>query len=370
MSTEIPKIVDGKLQTGALVYKNWKTPLKWQTVGLPLSKNATPEQIVTPNQLLVAIKAAGINPVDILLQKLTPRWIKGSNDKIMGSDFAGVVVKSGSATSFKPGDKIYGNIVDPVGLRGTYSQYALFDVKDAAFCIKIPQGMSFDQAAALPVVTATAFQALKVHKKPLKGANVLILGGGTSVGSNSIQIARNFFDVKNIVATCSSGSFARVGKYGTDTLIDYKKGKTSELNEILETIKTHGKFDIVIDCVRDPVLYSHLEDTLKPASEGGAYVQINGSKSLNYHHVTYLDVLPQWFFFAETIKEKLGFSKFYFYSLLMGKDPEFGPMVEKLWSKKQLEILIDSTYNMKTDFQSGLDKVANCAAKGKVILEL
>ncbi|QPG77185.1 hypothetical protein FOA43_004592 [Brettanomyces nanus] len=335
-TASLPKVVDGKIQSLAITYTTGKSPLKVQTIEFPV---ASADKLVKPTDVLVKTKASTINPVDCILRSLAPSWYKGSVVKVLGGDFSGVVVDAGSESGSKVGDRVYEN-------------------------------MSFNQAASLPVVGGTGYQILKSHDvDSLKGSHVLILGGGTSVGNYSIQFAKHYFGAKTIVATCSSRSFERVRKFGADTLVDYTKGKTHELNGILESVKTNGKFDIVVDCVRDPIIYGSLDTVLKYSKEGGVYAQVSGSKKMNYKGVSILDLIPQWFFFFETLKEKLGLSNFKFVGFMEGSDPKFTSAVEQLWKKSKLIVDIDSTHDWKTDYEAAFDKVALCKAKGKVILE-
>ena len=369
-SLQIPPVVDGAIKTEALTYYTFKDPLKVATMDLKLDPAAAKSgEIVTPKQLLIETKAASINPVDLCLKGLSSRFYKASVQKVMGGDFAGLVLKAGSETGFKAGDRVYGDIIKPFSSTGSFSKYLLFDPKDALFCNKIPEGMTYEQASSLCIASGTAFEALRTHKGSLKGANVLVLGGGTSLGSHAIQFAKHYFGAKHVAATCSSRSSERVKQFGPDKLIDYRKGKTSEINEILESVKEYGKFDIVVDSVRDPVLYGYLDSTLKTKEEGGIFTQIQGSKSVNYTNIAISDLLPQWQYIVESVKELVGLSKFQFYSLLETPDEEYGPAVEKLWKEKKFLVTLDSVHDFKTDYETAIQKVASASAQGKVVLK-
>ncbi|VEU24292.1 DEKNAAC105494 [Brettanomyces naardenensis] len=360
----LPKIVDGKIQSRAVTFTNWNFPVELRTVELA---TASAEDIVKPNEILVKTAAASINPADCVIKSLTPPWFFGSTVKTMGGDFSGVVLKAGSKTVYKPGDRVHGDMISPTAIAGSLSEYLLFDPEKIVFCGKIPEGMSFIQAAATPLAGGASYEALKAHEGPLQGAHLLVLGAGTSVGSYAIQFAKSFFGVKTVTGTCSPRSFERVRALGADNVVDYTKRGSHELEGILEDVKENGKYDIVIDCVRDPILYGNLDLVLKPKAEKGVFVQVMGSKSLDYKNVSIVDILPPRDFFIEQTKEVLHLSKFRFASLMEYPDKTYLPALHQLWARNQLHIDIDSIHKIE-DFQVAYDKVASCGAQGKVIL--
>ncbi|VEU19802.1 DEKNAAC100214 [Brettanomyces naardenensis] len=361
----LPKVVDGKIKSETIAFGDSKSPYALVTVDLPVVSS---EELVKPTQLLVKTQAASINPIDILAEAFTPSWGRRSSPKVMGADFAGVVLQAGSSTGYKAGDKVYGCLFDPFDSNGSFSEYLRFEPEKATFFDKIPKGMSFVQAAALPMVAGTGLQAIEAHGS-LKDGNVLILGAGTSVGYFAGQFAKYYYSAKFVAGTCSSKSSERVLKAGFDKTVDYGKGKVSEINDILEIVKENGKFDLVLDCVRDPVLYGYLDSVLKPKSEGGLFAQINGSKSMNYSKVGLSDLLPQWSYVVEFIKSKLGFSKFDIRTIFVKQDKTFGSKVDKLWTGNKFQIGIDSVHDFKTDYEEAINKVASGKVRGKVVLQ-
>ncbi|GAA0584211.1 NADP-dependent oxidoreductase [Streptomyces crystallinus] len=139
-----------------------------------------------PGQLLVAVRAAGVNPVDWKLRQGLRR--PGSPEPelpaVFGSEVAGVVAELGpGVTGFAVGDAVFGN---PVG--GGYAEYALLPVTVAA---RIPRGLAFTDAATLPVAGATAYDALRQLDLPA-GAALLVTGAGGGVGVAAAQLARAF----------------------------------------------------------------------------------------------------------------------------------------------------------------------------------
>ncbi|MFF4486573.1 NADP-dependent oxidoreductase [Streptomyces sp. NPDC001544] len=140
-----------------------------------------------PGQLLVAVRAAGVNPVDWKL-RTGYRRPGESGDRVFpavfGNEVSGIVEATGEGVSgFAAGDEVFGNTV-----AGGYAEYALLPVEVTAHK---PAGLSFADAAALPVAAATAYDGVRQLGLPA-GATLLITGAGGGVGAAAVQIARAF----------------------------------------------------------------------------------------------------------------------------------------------------------------------------------
>ncbi|MEU8793707.1 NADP-dependent oxidoreductase [Streptomyces sp. NPDC048643] len=138
-----------------------------------------------PGEVLVAVRAAGVNPVD--WKQRTGHRRPGGEPRplpaVFGNEVAGVVVETGAGvTGFAVGDEVFGNPVD-----GGYAEYALLPV---AVTARKPAGLSFTDAAALPVAAATAYDGIRQLGLPA-GATLLITGAGGGVGVAAVQIARD-----------------------------------------------------------------------------------------------------------------------------------------------------------------------------------
>ncbi|GHF56723.1 NADP-dependent oxidoreductase [Streptomyces thermodiastaticus] len=139
-----------------------------------------------PGQILIAVRAAGVNPVDWKLREgfRRPGDAPRVHPVVFGSEAAGVVEETGEAvTGFAVGDEVFGNTVT-----GGYAQYALLRADVTAHK---PAEVSFTDAATLPVAAATAYDGLRGLDLPA-GATVLITGAGGGVGTAAVQIARAF----------------------------------------------------------------------------------------------------------------------------------------------------------------------------------
>ncbi|MFG3145018.1 NADP-dependent oxidoreductase [Streptomyces sp. NPDC048243] len=138
-----------------------------------------------PGEVLVAVRAAGVNPVD--WKQRTGHRRPGGEPRplpaVFGNEVAGVVEETGAGvTGFAVGDEVFGNPVD-----GGYAEYALLPV---AVTARKPAGLSFTDAAALPVAAATAYDGIRQLGLP-EGATLLITGAGGGVGVAAVQIARD-----------------------------------------------------------------------------------------------------------------------------------------------------------------------------------
>lgn len=359
---ELP-IKNNKLTVKAVTYKNYKTPLSVNEVTIPV----TPGTIVKPSEILVQVKATSLNPVDCVLKGLNSGYFTCGN-RIIGGDFSGVVVKAGSKTAYKEGDRIYGDILTIRG-RGSASEYILFKPATATVCEFIPEGMTFEEAASLPIASATSFQCLDYYKSSLEGSNVLILGSGTSVGTYAVEFARHYFKASKIVTTCSPHSSERTIKCGADLTIDYTKGNTPKINEILEFVKLNGKFDIIVDTVRDESVIDYFEEILKPAKEFGVYTQVEGSYTIDYTDIKLTQLLPSWKLFSNSLKYKLGLSKFEIFSILLENNKDYGKAVKQLFENGKFIFSIDSIKDAYTQAEDAYQRVASGKSKGKVVLK-
>ena len=170
------------------------------------------------DEILVRVITAGVNPVDGLIR--SGKWAKFFNitlPLVPGYDIAGVVDKTGGKIDkFKKGDAVYAYI----GLKkaGGYAEYALVTEKEAA---PKPKSAGFVEAAAVPVVALTAWQALVDTAKLGPGQSVLIHGGSGGVGSFAIQFAK--LRGAKVFATASTRNQDLLKELGADVAIDYTK---------------------------------------------------------------------------------------------------------------------------------------------------
>lgn len=176
-----------------------------------------PEPPIKPGTLKVSIKAVSVNPVDWKIKQGVLKIVKGSNfPMVIGADFAGVVEKvAPGVEEFSAGDRVYGAISAFSKKPGAMSELAIVDLKYAR---KMPDFLSFEQAASLPIAALTALNGLRRIKLG-EGSRLLINGATGGVGHFGVQMARA--KGAHITATCSSGNASLAKELGADEVYTY-----------------------------------------------------------------------------------------------------------------------------------------------------
>jgi NADPH:quinone reductase-like Zn-dependent oxidoreductase len=183
------------------------------------------------DQILVRVIAAGVNPVDGMIRSgMFAKYEKAAFPMIPGADIAGVVENAGSKiTKFRMGDPVYAYI--SLKNSGGYAEYAVATEGEA--CPK-PRSLSYVEAAAVPVVALTAWQALIDTAKLGTGQTVLIHGGSGGVGSFAIQIAKE--RGAKVIATASTPNQDLLRQLGADVAIDYTKTKFEDVAKDVDVV--------------------------------------------------------------------------------------------------------------------------------------
>jgi NADPH:quinone reductase-like Zn-dependent oxidoreductase len=204
-----------------------------------------------PDEIVVQVHAAGLNPVDYTIPKGTFKPIlRFELPATLGSDLAGVVVEVGSCvTRFKPGDVVFASIFD-LGT-GALAEHAVVPENLAA---PKPSNLDFVQAASIPMVGLTSWQALKERAKLQPGQKVFIPAGSGGIGTFAIQLAKHLG--AKVGTTTSTGNVELVKSLGADEVIDYKK---QEFEKVLRN------YDVVLGTVRGDAIGKSLR-ILKPKS--------------------------------------------------------------------------------------------------------
>ena len=215
----------------AIVYCDYGSPdvLKLEDVEKPVPND---------NQLLVRVRAASVNPLDLTIRgPWLVRPILGMRkpkDTRLGVDYAGTVEavgkNSAAAGQFKPGDEVFG------GRNGALAEYVCV-LADRAVVLK-PANMTFEQAASVPVAAITALQGLRDKGKIQPGQKVLINGASGGVGTFAVQIAKSFGT--EVTGVCSTRNVDLVRTIGADHVIDYTKEDFTKGNQ---------RYDLIFDLV-------------------------------------------------------------------------------------------------------------------------
>jgi NADPH:quinone reductase-like Zn-dependent oxidoreductase len=200
-----------------------------------------PKPVPANDEVLVKVRAAGLNPLDWHYMRGTPyimRMDSGTGapkDTRFGVDFAGVVEAVGSQVKkFKPGDEVFG------AKNGALAEFV--SVRESRGIALKPSNISFEQAAAVPIAAITALQGLrdKAHVQP--GQAVLINGASGGVGTFAVQIAKSYGAV--VTGVCSTRNLDMVRALGADQVIDYTQedftAGDKQYDVIVDNVGNHG----------------------------------------------------------------------------------------------------------------------------------
>jgi len=217
-----------------------------------------PEPVLRDDDVLVEIRAAGLNPLDSKIRDGAFKPVLPYRPPfILGHDMAGIVVRVGSKVRrFKPGDEVYARPRD--GRVGTFAE--AISVNEADLALK-PKNLTMAEAAAVPLVGLTAWQALVERAGLRKGQKVLIHAGSGGVGTFAIQLAKHLG--ATVATTTSTANVELVKSLGADVVIDYKK---QAFDKVL------SGYDVVLNSLDGDTLQKSLS-VLKP---GGKLISISG----------------------------------------------------------------------------------------------
>jgi NADPH:quinone reductase-like Zn-dependent oxidoreductase len=209
---------------------------------------------IRPDQLLIKVFASSINPVDWKHRTGYHKYVLGAPFPIiLGYDVCGEVVEAGSSiTKFKVGDIVFGDLDNKYG--GGLAEYAVGHEK--CFALK-PSNITNEQAAALPLVSLTALQALRDKAGLKKGDTILINGASGGVGHISVQIAKIMGG--RVIAVAGGRNQSFIESLYPDTFIDYTKQNVLSFEE---------KFDVFLDTIGN---YSFLK-TKHLLKDNGIYI--------------------------------------------------------------------------------------------------
>ncbi len=215
-----------------------------------------------PGEMLIAIKAAGVNPLDWHYMRGSPYFMRlmsgmgAPAETRFGVDFAGIVEAVGAnVTKYQPGDAVFG------GRTGAFGEYVVV-AEDWALG-RIPDNVSFEQAAATPIAGVTALQALRDTGKLQAGEKVLVNGSSGGVGTYAVQIAKAMG--AEVYGVNSTRNVEMVLGLGADHVFDYKKENYTE---------SGMKFDLIIDMIGN----HGPADNRRVMTDDGILVMVGGRK--------------------------------------------------------------------------------------------
>jgi NADPH:quinone reductase-like Zn-dependent oxidoreductase len=226
-----------------------------------------PEPLPGAHDVLIEVHAASVNVLDSKIRSGEFKLILPySFPLVLGNDCAGVVIEVGAAVKgFKPGDEVYARV--PEQRIGTFAERIA--VEQNAVALK-PANLSMEQAAGIPLVALTAWQALVDIARLQKGQKVLIHAGSGGVGTIAIQLAKHLGAV--VATTTSTANVEWVKALGADVVIDYKQQHfEQELRD----------YDVVLNSLGTDVL----ENSLKVLRPGGQLISISGPPTAEFAKV-------------------------------------------------------------------------------------
>ena len=206
---------------------------------IEIDQNTPAPNDPTDGKVLVKVKAAGVNPTDWkisagYMQQIMPLEFPAT----LGWDFSGIVEKAGAGVSdIKQGEEVYGQSSVVIGGSGSFAEMALGNADNIA---RKPITLSHEEAAGLPTVGVTAWQALVDIIGLSKGQKILIHGGAGGVGSIAIQLAK--YIGAYVATTVSEKGKQFVNDLGADEIIDYK-------TQTFEDVLTSHDYNAVLDTV-------------------------------------------------------------------------------------------------------------------------
>ncbi|MFI8946266.1 NADP-dependent oxidoreductase [Streptomyces sp. NPDC053750] len=216
-----------------------------------------------PNEVLVRVRAAGVNPTD--WKHRENGGFLGAPPFVLGWDVSGVVEAVGiGVAAFRPGDEVFGMLSYPFG-HGSHAEYVTAPAR--AFTHK-PAGIDHVQAGALPLVSLTAWQALVERADVRQGQRVLIHAAAGGVGHVAVQIAKA--RGAYVIGTASAGKHAFLRSLGADETVDYRE---TDFTEVVKDV------DVVLDTIGGDTSLRSLR-VLRP---GGVVVSILPVGSGEFH---------------------------------------------------------------------------------------
>lgn len=307
-----------------------------------------------PKQVLVQVRAAGLNPVDFKIRRGMLKLIRRYPlPVVMGNELAGVVASVGEGvTRFQAGDRVFAR-VDKDHM-GALAEWAVVHEDHLA---RMPTSLSFEAAAAVPLAALTALQALRDELRLTPGMRVFISGGAGGVGTFAIQLAKRLG--AHVATTASSRGEALVRRLGADVVVDYTRERFEE--ELRD-------YDAAFDLLGG----QELSRTFSVVKRGGVVVTVSGmpEPETARRDLGRTGMLPLLFWLASFGTRRLaarhGIRYRYLFMHPSGTDLEW---LAGLIDAQKLEVVIDQVFPL-AQAREALAYLETGRAKGKVVVSL
>ncbi len=241
----------------ALVIKQFGSPDNFHEIDLPI-----PE--ILPNNVLIRVAATSVNPVDFKIRQGVAQGIAPNFPAILHGDVAGTIEAVGEGVDrFQIGDEVYGCAGGVKNLGGALAEYMLADANLVALK---PKSIAMTEAAALPLVSITAWEGLIDRAQVQPGQKVLVYGATGGVGSIGVQLAK-WAGAKVYALVSSDEKSAIAHRLGADVTINYYQQLVEDF--VAKYTDSQG-FDVVFDTVGN----DNLQNAFKAAKPNGTVVSI------------------------------------------------------------------------------------------------
>ena len=318
----------------------------------PLEIKEIPIPEINDDEVLVKIMYSGVNSLDNMIVREEVKLITPYKyPLVMGNEFSGVIKKVGSNVSgFCEGDRVYARM--PLDKIGTFAEYVAIN-NDAIS--KIPDYLSFEEAACVPLTALTAVQSFELMNVKA-GEKIFISGGTGSLGAMAIPIAKSMG--LYVITSGSERNRQRVIDLGVSEFIDYK---TQDYSEILSDV------DYVLDTLGE----SELEKEFKILKPGGSLVSLRGLPNQEFAKRMGLSAVKKLLFkFAGLKFDKLAAKKNQkYYFLFVESNGKQLERISEIFEEKNIKPSVDTVFEL-SDINKALDKVDKGGSKGKTLIKI
>ncbi len=320
--------------------------------GCDLEIRDIPVPEISEKEVLVKIRTAGVNPLDNMIIRGEVKLIVSySFPLVMGNEFVGIIEKIGSAVKgFAAGDRVYGRM--PLQKIGAFAEYAAIDASAIA---KVPEYLSDEEAACVPLTALTALQAFELmHSKA--GETVFISGGTGSLGAMAIPVAKSFG--LTVITNGNGASEERVRKLGADRFINYKK---EDYTKVLSDV------DYVLDTLGDRELAKEFAILKK----GGSLVSLRGLPNGEFATRSGMSFIKRMMFkIAGGKYDKMAAANNQKYLFIFVHEDGAGlEKISEIFMDSHIEASVDEVFDLD-DVNKALKKVASGGSRGKTVLKL
>jgi NADPH:quinone reductase-like Zn-dependent oxidoreductase len=312
-----------------------------------------PDPVLHEDDVVVEIHAASVNPLDFKIATGEFKLILPYRlPFILGNDFAGVVVRVGSRVrKFKPGDEVYAR---PDADRiGAFAEFIA--IKEASLAMK-PKTLTMEEAASVPLVGLTAWQALVEKGSVMKGQKVLIHAGSGGVGTFAIQLAKHLG--ATVATTTSTANVTLVKRLGADVVVDYKK---QEFEKVL------SDYDLALNSLGSDTLAK----SLLVLKTGGKLISISGPPDIEFARELGLNWMLQQLtrLLSFQIRRKGAARRIRYSFLLMRANGDQLERIAALIDAGAIRPVVDRVLPFDS-VHAALAYVEQGRAKGKVVLKM